>query len=157
MAKKGNNTAQRVYDMIASTVVEQGVALWDVRFEKEGANWILRVIIDNPSGVSLDDCEKVSRAIDPILDEQDPIDQSYFLEVSSPGIERELVRDEHFEAYIGKDILVKLIRPIDDVREFEGKLEKYDDATVSISCETESYMFSFDDCAHIKAKDNTEK
>ena len=75
------NAAERVYSLIEETVKNEGVTLWDVRFLKEGANWYLRVFIDKPEGISIDDCTAVSHAIDPIIDEADPIDKSYFLEV----------------------------------------------------------------------------
>ena len=86
------NSAEKVYGLIKDAVEEQGVSLWDVRFLKEGASWYLRVFIDKPEGISIDDCTNVSHAIDPIIDAADPIDVSYYLEVCSPGIERELTR-----------------------------------------------------------------
>lgn len=154
MAKKANSAAVKAYDLALPIAEKLGVSLWDVQFEKEGANWILRVVIDNDDRpITLDDCEAVSRALDPVLDEADPIEQSYFLEVSSPGVERELVRESHFEKFMGKRINLKLIRPLDDVRDFNGKLIGYDGKTVSISCEGGDYMFEISDCAFIKAAD----
>ena len=91
------NSAEKVYELIKDTVAAEGVGLWDVRFLKEGASWYLRVFIDKPEGISIDDCTNVSHAIDPIIDEADPIDVSYYLEVCSPGIERELTRRRHYE------------------------------------------------------------
>ena len=88
------NSAERVYELIKDAVEAEGVRLWDVRFLKEGASWYLRVFIDKPEGISIDDCTNVSHAIDPIIDEADPIDVSYYLEVCSPGIERELTRQQ---------------------------------------------------------------
>lgn len=90
-----------------------GLRIWDVRFVKEGADWYLRVFIDREGGVSIDDCVDLSRLLSPALDEADPIDCSYCLEVSSPGVERELTRPEHFEAYTGRPVTVRLIRPRD--------------------------------------------
>jgi ribosome maturation factor RimP len=95
------NAAERVYTLIKDTVEEQGVSLWDVRFLKEGASWYLRVFIDKEGGINIDDCTNVSHAIDPIIDEADPIDKSYYLEVCSCGIDRELTRPAHFEAMKG--------------------------------------------------------
>ena len=93
----------------------------------------MRVFIDKPGGVDINDCEKVSRAINEPLDELDPIDGSYRLEVCSPGIERELVRDEHFDQYIGADVLVKLRRPLEGIgKEFDGKLKAYSDGNITI-------------------------
>ena len=86
--------ADRVFNLIKDTVETQNVRLWDVRFVKEGASYYLRVFIDNDAGINIDDCTNVSHAIDPIIDEADPIDKSYYLEVCSPGLERELTRPD---------------------------------------------------------------
>ena len=112
--KHGGNTVAAV-TTIAKPIAERlGLILWDVRFVKEGASWYLRIFIDKPGGVTLDDCEAMSRAISDPLDEADPISQAYFLEVSSPGIERELTRPEHFEAMKGRDVSVTLFRPTEN-------------------------------------------
>lgn len=107
----GNNTVAAVTKIVKPIAEQLGLILWDVRFVKEGASWYLRVFIDKEGGVTLDDCEAMSRAINDPLDEADPISQAYFLEVSSPGIERELTRPEHFEAMKGRDVSVNLYRP----------------------------------------------
>ena len=104
-----------------------GLRLWDVRFEKEGSGWYLRYFIDKPGGVCIDDCERFSRAVDPLLDEADPIEQSYCLEVSSPGVERELTRPWHFEENLGRPVTARLISPRGGVREFSGTLLRYAD------------------------------
>lgn len=114
--------AERIYSLIEETVKNQGVSLWDVRFLKEGANWYLRVFIDKPEGIGIDDCTNVSHAIDPIIDEADPIDKSYYLEVCSPGIERELTRDWHYEWAKGKNVKIKLYKAFDGKKEFKGIL-----------------------------------
>lgn len=116
------SVAEKVFALIRETVEAQGVSLWDVRFVKEGANWYLRVIIDGENGISIDDCTNVHHAIDPVLDEADPIDKSYYLEVCSPGLERELTRDEHFEQMVGKKIKLRLYKARDGVKEFGGTL-----------------------------------
>lgn len=104
-----------VVSSIVKPIADQlGLILWDVRFVKEGASWYLRIFIDKPGGVTLDDCETMSRAVSDPLDEADPINQAYFLEISSPGIERELTRPEHFEAMKGRDVSVNLFRPTED-------------------------------------------
>ena len=87
----------RITSLVRDAVEQQGVILWDVRFVKEGASHYLRIFIDRDEGITIDDCTNVSHAVDPILDEADPIDCAYYLEVCSPGIERELSRDMHFE------------------------------------------------------------
>ena len=119
---------------LAQPVAEElGLLLWDVRFLKEGASWILRVFIDREDGdVSIDDCVAVSRRMDKLLDEADPIPQAYCLEVSSPGIGRELTRPEHFERFEGFPVEVRLIRPIDGVRDFAGLLAGFSDGAVTI-------------------------
>ena len=110
--KKGGNTVQSVWTLAEPIVNSFGLKLWDVRYVKEGASWYLRIYIDRDEGVTIEDCENVSRAIDTPLDELDPIDGEYCLEVCSPGIERELIRDEHFLEYIGADIMVKMINRV---------------------------------------------
>ena len=135
MAKsKGGVTVSKVWELCEPIVDGLGLKLWDVRYVKEGADWFLRVYIDKPEGVDITDCEKVSRAINDPLDELDPIENAYCLEVCSPGIERELVRDEHFEQFIGADIMVKMLRPIEGIgREFAGVLTAYEDGMVTIT------------------------
>ncbi len=132
--------AERVYALIKETVENCGVELWDVRFLKEGASWYLRVFIDKPEGITIDDCTDVSHAIDPVIDEADPIDKSYYLEVCSPGLERELVREEHFKKMLGEKIKVKLYKALDGVKEFTGILKSADE---SVTVETENGEFSF--------------
>lgn len=120
------SVAERVFDLVKDTVESCGVDLWDVRFVKEGASYYLRIFIDKAEGVSINDCTDVSHAVDPLLDEADPIDKSYYLEVCSPGIERELTRPEHFAKSIGKSVQVKLFKAIDGVKEFTGLLKAFD-------------------------------
>ena len=87
---------------------ELSLRVWDIRFEKEGASWYLRIFIDKPGGVTIEDCEALSRAIDPVLDEADPISVPYYLEVSSPGLGRELTCPAHFEEMMGREVRVLL-------------------------------------------------
>lgn len=135
------NAAEKVYGLIKETVETQGVSLWDVRFLKEGASWYLRVFIDSPNGISIDDCTNVSHAIDPIIDEADPIDVSYYLEVCSPGIERELTRPNHFEICVGKTVKIKLYKAVDGVKELTGRLKS---AAERVVIETENAEYSLD-------------
>lgn len=131
--KKGGTTVEAVRNLIEPIVTELNLDLWDVRYVKEGAQWYLRVFIDKPEGVGIEDCEKVSRAIDAPLDELNPIEQSYCLEVCSPGIERELVREEHFMRFLGADVMVKMIRPIEGIgKEFAGVLKEYNKGEILI-------------------------
>ena len=125
MAKgKGGNTAAAVWEIAAPIAEQLGLQLWDIRFVKEGADWFLRIFFDKEGGVSIEDCEAMSRAIDQPLDDADPIEQSYCLEVSSPGLERELTREAHLQQYCGQKIKVRLIRPREGQREFAGVLEQ---------------------------------
>lgn len=135
MAKsKGGVTVSKVRELCEPIVKDFGLSLWDVRYEKEGADWYLRIFIDKEDGVDITDCEKVSRAINTPLDELDPIENAYCLEVCSPGIERELVRDEHFMQFIGADIMVRMRRPIEGIgKDFCGVLRGYDDGMVTIA------------------------
>lgn len=135
MAKsKGGVTVSKVWELCEPIVKDFGLSLWDVRYVKEGADWYLRIFIDKEGGVDITDCEKVSRAINTPLDELDPIENAYCLEVCSPGIERELVRDEHFMQFIGADIMVRMRRPIEGIgKDFCGVLKGYDDGMVTIS------------------------
>lgn len=131
MAGKGN-TVSKVAEIVTPFAEELGLDIWDIRFLKEGTDWYLRIFIDKDGGVSIDDCVDLTHAITKPLDEADPISQSYTLEVSSPGVERELVTDAHFEKYIGADVMVRLIRAVDKVRDFNGKLMDYSDGKITI-------------------------
>lgn len=114
--------ADTVYNLIEPTVLSLGVTLWDVCFVKEGASYYLRVYIDKEGGVNIDDCVDVSHAVEPVIDEADPIDKQYYLEVCSPGIERELKRDWHFAAAKGQKVRIKLFSATDGKKEFYGTL-----------------------------------
>jgi len=155
MAPKGRNgAAAKVWDIAEPIAQELGLKLWDVRFLKEGAEWYLRVFIDKDGGVSIDDCVDMSHALDKPLDEHDPIDRSYCLEVSSPGVERELSIDEHFEACLGQSIKVKLIRPVDNQREFTGTLESFDGSDFVLRLDDEKAMvINKKETANIKLND----
>lgn len=118
-----DKTSERVFELVKPAVEACSVRLWDVRYLKEGASWYLRIFIDSDEGISIDNCTEVSHAVDPILDEADPIDNSYYLEVCSPGLARELTRPEHFEIMKGRSIKVKLYKAIDGSRELLGTLK----------------------------------
>ena len=137
------NLAERVYELIKDAVAAEGVGLWDVRFLKEGASWYLRVFIDKPEGISIDDCTNVSHAIDPIIDEADPIDVSYYLEVCSPGIERELTRRRHYEESVGKPVRLKLYKAYDGKKELTGTLENVGEDSVTLNTGTDVLTVEF--------------
>lgn len=105
------NIAATVRELLTPTATAMGYELWDVEFVREGARRVLRLTIDKPEGINIEDCEAYHRAVDPILDEADPIDSAYYLEVSSPGIERELKYESHFAACVGEDVEVRLYAP----------------------------------------------
>lgn len=133
MAQGKKSTARAVWDLAEPLALKLGLSLWDVRFQKEGVNWYLRVFIDREDGpIGIEDCVRMSRALDAPLDEADPIAQSYSLQVSSPGIERELTRGFHFRRCLGKKIMVRLIRAVDGKREYKGALKDYDRGAVTL-------------------------
>ena len=103
----------QVWEFAEPLVKACGCSLWDVEYVREGGEWFLRLYLDKEGGVDIDDCEAVSRAVDPVLDEKDPIPESYRFEVCSAGLERQLKRPSDFERYLGEPVLVKLYRPRD--------------------------------------------
>lgn len=127
------NIASLVQTLIQPTVEEKGCTLWDVEFVKEGALYILRITIDKEGGVDINDCEAVHRAIDPLLDEADPIEQSYTLEVSSPGIERVIRTPAHVIACLGQVVTVKLFTALRGVKQMVGVLAEYNETKDEIS------------------------
>ena len=110
------------YDIALPVARGEGYEIYDVEYVKEGPHWFLRVFITSENGVDIDDCETISRALSTLLDEKDCISTNYFLEVSSPGIERILRQDEHFENAVGENVRIKLYKEIDGVKETEGEL-----------------------------------
>ena len=152
--KQGKNTVEIVRDIAKPIADSLCLDLWDVRFIKEGTQWYLRIFIDKEEGISIEDCEAMSRAIDKPLDDADPINQSYCLEVCSPGIERELVRDEHFERFIGADIKIRLIRANSEgKKELYGKLLNISGNIVQIESEGKSINIDKKDTASIRLDD----
>lgn len=131
-----------------------GLSIWDIKFVKEGSTRYLRVFIDSPKGVTLEDCENMSRALDAPLDEIDPIPFSYCLEVSSPGIERELSNDYHLEKCSGKFVKVKLVRPDEyGNREYSGELGDFDEERIVLKLEEGAEIcLNRKNISHIKLK-----
>ena len=148
------NIAARVKALAQPYAHALGLALWDVRFLKEGAQWYLRFWIDKPGGVDLNDCEAMSRAVDKPLDDADFIAQGYSLEVCSPGIERELTRDEHFAQYIGSRVTVKRTYP---PQELVGVLEGYENKRLTLALEDgKALTLEKKACAWVKLYDEFE-
>ena len=126
-AKPAKNIAGKVKELIEGTVNELGYVLWDVEYVKEGAEWFLRITLDSEDGININDCENVHMAISPMLDEADPIEGSYRLEVSSPGIERDLKNPMHYKACIGWDVEVRLFTAYEGRKVIKGILVGYDE------------------------------
>ena len=129
---KPNNTEAKVLPILEPIIAENGLELVDLEFVKEGVNWYLRVYIDKDGGVNIDDCELVSRALEVKLDEKEPIEQAYILEVSSPGIDRPLKKDADFVKYQGEIIDVKLYKAQDGSKQYQGRLLGLEDGVLSI-------------------------
>ena len=146
------SVTERIFDLIKEAVEECSVTLWDVRFLKEGASYYLRVFIDKEGGIDINDCTAVSHAIDPIIDEADPIDKSYYLEVCSPGLERQLTRPEHYERFIGERVKVKLYRAYEGSKEIIGTLQGFDGG-VTLGLENGEVYFEKKDIVAVKLDD----
>ncbi len=141
------NIASIVQPLIQPCVEAQGCSLWDVEFVKEGALYILRITIDKEGGVDISDCEAVHRAIDPILDEADPIERSYTLEVSSPGVERVIRTPAHIISCLGQIVTVKLFTALDGQKQLVGVLASYNETRDEVEIafdETQSVTLSRD-------------
>ena len=132
------NVRETVKEAILPTVTELGYRLWDVTYSKVGADYHLEITIDSDAGINIEDCEKVHRAIDPILDEADPIEDAYRLNVSSKGLEPELRTDAHIEACMGEFVEARLFAQKDGKKSFCGYLTGYENGVVTIECEDES-------------------
>ncbi len=156
MAGNKKPSTVHICEKLAQPVAEgMGIELWDVRFEKEGGTWYLRYLIDKEGGVNIDDCEQFSRAVDKLLDEVDPIDHSYCLEVSSPGTERELSRPNHFERYRGSRVTVRFIRPVQGSRDWIGRLTGADSNAITITTDDNTEIsFRKNEAAYIRLFDD---
>ncbi len=131
--KMKKNVRETVREAIAPTVAELGYRIWDITYSKVGADYHLEITIDNDKGIDISDCEKVHRAIDPILDEVDPIESFYYLDVSSPGIERDIRTEEHIELCIGQTVEAKLFAAKDGRKSFVGTLTAFSDGVITIT------------------------
>ncbi len=148
--KKFGGTEQRVYDLIKPITDELGYFIWDVSYVKEGALWYLRVFIDCDEGITIEDCERATRPIDEILDKADPISQSYMLEVGSAGLERELLKPEHFEVCQGDEVRIRFIRAVDGEKEIVGVLVGADKDGVTVTVGDEEKTFALADISFVK-------
>ena len=133
---------ERVFELAKPVVEEEGCSLWDVEYLREAGTWYLRIYIDKEGGVSIDDCERISRRLDPILDEADPIPESYVFEVGSAGADRELKRPSDFVQFMDFEIEVKLYKPLDGSKSFVGRLAGYEDGTVVLDWRGKELRFA---------------
>ena len=133
---------ERVFELAKPVVEEEGCSLWDVEYLREAGTWYLRIYIDKEGGVSIDDCERISRRLDPILDEADPIPESYVFEVGSAGADRELKRPSVFAQFMDAEIEVKLYKPLDGSKSFVGRLAGYEDGTVVLDWRGKELRFA---------------
>ncbi|MBQ4036803.1 MAG: ribosome maturation factor RimP [Clostridia bacterium] len=151
--KKGRGKiAALVWDLIREPVQQAGYLLWDVDYYKEGADYNLLVTIENPDRqkpIDLEDCEKVSRLLSPLLDEKDPIAEAYYLEVSSAGLWRELKLEEHFAFYMGERVRVKLYAPKGGKKEFEGNLLSYGEEGLALQTQEADLLFKKEEIAKV--------
>ena len=129
---------QKTEEILLPIVEEYGFELVDVEYVKEGGTWYLRTYIDKEGGISIDDCEKVSRRLSDILDEKDYIDDTYIMEVSSPGLGRPLKKEKDFKRSLGKEVDIRTYRMIDKQKEFTGILKDYDKDTMTIELDDET-------------------
>jgi len=145
---------EKVESLIKTKIEQNGYSLYDVQYAKEGKNYFLRIFIDKPEGIDLNDCEKVNDLINPLLDEVDYIKEQYFLEVSSPGIERVLRKDEHLKENIGNEIKIKLFKPENGKKEFEGTLNSFDKENIKINIQNEEITIERKNISNMKLKYN---
>ena len=132
-----NNIETKVQNLLENIIENLGYELYDVRYEKEGKDYYLRIIIDKPEGIDINDCERVNNEINDVLDKADYIKEQYFLEVSSPGLERVLRKEKHFLSQIGNEIVVKLFKPINKQKELVGILQEYNNNEITLKQEEE--------------------
>ncbi len=147
MSKK---ITQQVWQLAQPVVEGFGLRLWDVEYVREGADWFLRLYIDKDGPVDISDCEKVSRAMDPILDQEDPIPDSYTFEVCSVGCERVLKRPGDFQQFLGSKVLLKLYRPRDGRKEYVGVLKQYENGTTTLEVGQEIMEFTPEETALVR-------
>lgn len=148
---KKSEIVDRVEKMVTSITDEKGYETVDVEYVKEAGQFYLRVVVDKEGGISLNECEEISRELSPKLDENDFIEENYYLEVSSPGIDRALKRDKEFVKYKGRDVEIKLYKAIDGVKQFEGELVGLDEENnIVVIINNEEVKFNRKDVAIIR-------
>lgn len=144
------NIEEKVENLVLKPINDLGYDLYDIEYAKEGKDYFLRIFIDKPEGIDLNDCEKVNDAINDLLDEANYIQEQYFLEVSSPGIERILRKDKHFNDNIGNEVHIKLFKAIDKKKELNGILKEYDNDFITVEIENKEISIERKNIALIK-------
>ena len=147
-----SKVTETVTALAAPIAAELGLELWDVEYIREAGQWFLRVYIDKDGGVSINDCEALSRALDPVLDEADPIPDSYVFEVSSAGAERELKRPGDFERFMGSGAEVRLYQPVNGSKSFVGTLSGYDNGSVTLTVAGKELTFEKSRIAQVRLR-----
>lgn len=141
---------EKIFGIANPIVEENNCSLWDVEYVKEAGSWYLRIYIDKDGGVWIEDCEKISRALDPVLDEADIIPDSYIFEVCSAGLERQLKRPSDFEKFMGSEVEVRLYRADEGSKVYVGTLESYDNGNVGILYNNSTKLFSSENISLVK-------
>jgi len=153
--KKKVSTVDKVFELAKPLADELGLEIWDIRFEKEGVSWYLRVFIDKDGGVGLEDCEAISRPLNKLLDEIDPIDVGYVFEVGSTGLGRELKKEQHFQKFLGSIIKVRLIHTENSAKEVVGTLKSFDNGSfLLVTSLGDELEIKLSDCAFVKLNDD---
>ena len=146
----------KVTELVASfaepIVKQHGCELWDVEYVREGSEYFLRLYLDKEGGVDINDCEAISRAVDPVLDEKDPIAESYHFEVCSAGLERALKRPSDFQRFMDSPIMVKLYRPRNGLKEIPGILRGYEDGKITVEAGKETITFQKSEVALVRLR-----
>ena len=142
--------SEKVFELARPVVEEEGCSLWDVEYVREAGTWYLRVYVDKEGGVSIDDCERISRRLDPVLDEADPIPESYVFEVGSAGADRELKRPGDFEQFKGSSVEVKLYKPVEGSKLYVGELLHYEKGSVTIAFAGREMVFAPEQVAQVR-------
>lgn len=146
----------KITELVASfaepVVKAHGCELWDVEYVREGSEYFLRLYLDKEGGVDINDCEAISRAIDPILDEKDPIPESYHFEVCSAGLERALKRPSDFARFMGSPITVRLYRPRNGLKEIPGVLRGYENGIITVETGKETISFAKSEVALVRLR-----
>ncbi len=148
------NIEERVEELIKPKIENLGYELYDVEYAKEGKNYFLRIFIDKKEGIDLNDCETVNNEIDALLDTADYMKQQYFLEVSSPGIERTLRKQKHLEQNLGAEVVVSLFQAINHQKQIEGILKQFDENTITIQTNEQDLVIERKSISHMKTKYN---